>query len=78
MVTRNDITGDLLKSKLNNEKFEENFDKIFGQKKKTNGGWKPPTDVAMPTSSPNKPAEYAEDWQTNERDRAIEIGRAHV
>ena len=60
MVTRNDITGDLLKSKLNNEKFEENFEKIFGQKKKTNGGWKPPTAV-----------EHSEDWQSEQRDRAI-------
>ena len=66
MASWNDLTGDLLKSKLNNEKFEENFDKIFGQKKKTNGGWTPP-----PVVTPTQPAEYAEDWQTAERDRAI-------
>ena len=70
MVARNEITGDLLKSKLNNEKFEENFEKIFG-KKKTNGGWKPPTDVVKPTSTPTQPTEYAEDWQDSQRDKAI-------
>ena len=72
MVARNDITGDKIQTrdKLTKEG-EDNFDKIFGQKKKTNGGWKPPTDVAMPTSTPNKPTEYAEDWQSSERDRAI-------
>lgn len=67
MVARNDITGDKIQTrdKLSKEG-EDNFDKIFGQKKKTNGGWTPP-----PLATPTQPAEYAEDWQTNARDRAI-------
>ena len=32
-TARNDITGDWLQSKPNNEMFEENFDKIFRKKK---------------------------------------------
>ena len=62
MATRNDITGDELKSKLNNKNFEDNFDRIFRKNK---------ADVAKPTSAPTQPVEYAEDWQSAERDRAI-------
>jgi len=29
MVAKNDITGDLIQSKLNSKAFEDNFDKIF-------------------------------------------------
>jgi hypothetical protein len=29
MASKNDITGDWIKSKPNSEQFEENFDKIF-------------------------------------------------
>jgi predicted small secreted protein len=32
MASRNDITGDWIKSKPNSEQFEENFDRIFRQK----------------------------------------------
>ena len=32
-TARNDVTGDWLQSKPNNEMFEENFDKIFRKKK---------------------------------------------
>lgn len=32
MASRNDITGDWIKSKPNSEQFEENFDKIFRKK----------------------------------------------
>lgn len=28
-------------------------------------------DVAMPTSTPTQPVEYAEDWQSEKRDMAI-------
>jgi len=35
MVSHNDITGDALTSKSNNQKFRDNFDKIF-QKPKEN------------------------------------------
>jgi len=33
MATRNDITGDELRSKLSNKNFEDNFDAIFRKKK---------------------------------------------
>jgi hypothetical protein len=33
-TARNDVTGDWLQSKPNNEQFEKNFDLIFGKKKK--------------------------------------------
>lgn len=67
MASYNDITGDKIQTrdKLSKEG-EENFDRIFGTKKKTNGGWTPP-----PVVTPTQPAEYAEDWQSEERDRAI-------
>lgn len=58
MVARNDITGDKIQSrdKLSPEG-EENFDKIFGVKKKTNGGWVPP-----PLSGPQTAQELLDDW----------------
>ena len=33
-TSQNDITGDWLQSKPNNEQFEKNWDLIFGKKKK--------------------------------------------
>ena len=33
-TAQNDITGDWLQSKPNNEQFEKNWDMIFGKKKK--------------------------------------------
>jgi hypothetical protein len=33
-TARNDVTGDWLQSKPNNEQFEKNWDTIFGKKKK--------------------------------------------
>lgn len=33
-TARNDVTGDWLQSKPNNEQFEKNFDLIFGKKEK--------------------------------------------
>jgi hypothetical protein len=38
----NEITGDNLISRKLSKEGENNFDRIFG-KKKTNGGWKPPS-----------------------------------
>jgi len=32
MTTRNDITGDLIKSRVTNKQFEDNFDAIFRKK----------------------------------------------
>lgn len=43
MATRNDITGDELRSKLNSKQFEDNFDRIF-RKKETEAE---PTDVVV-------------------------------
>lgn len=43
MATTNPITGDLMVSRVLSEKGSEAFDRIFGEKKKTNGGWTPPT-----------------------------------
>jgi hypothetical protein len=34
-TARNDVTGDWLQSKPNNEQFEKNFDNIFRKKKET-------------------------------------------
>ena len=46
MVARNDITGDKIQTRDKlSEQGEQNFDKIFGVKKKTNGGWKPPSQL---------------------------------
>jgi hypothetical protein len=32
MATRNDVTGDLIKSRVNSKEFEDNFDNIFRKK----------------------------------------------
>ena len=62
-MATNDITGDSIATRFGNkeaqEKFDSQFDQIFGKKKKTNGGWTPP------------PLEYPEDWQSEKRDKAI-------
>ena len=73
MVARNDITGDKIQTRDKLcEQGEQNFDKIFGTKKRTNGGWTPPSlDMAKPVVTPTQPVEYAEDWQSSQRDRAI-------
>lgn len=41
MAATNEITGDALVSKLNSKEFENNFDKIFGEKPKK-PRWVPP------------------------------------
>jgi len=35
MADKNSITGDLLQSRMNTKEFEENFDRIFGKKKRS-------------------------------------------
>jgi hypothetical protein len=35
MTSKNDITGDWIKSKPHSKQFDENFDRIFGKKEKT-------------------------------------------
>jgi hypothetical protein len=34
-TARNDVTGDFIRSKPSSDMFEENFDRIFGKKKKS-------------------------------------------
>ena len=72
MAARNDITGDLIQSKLNSKAFEDNFDRIF-RKKGRSKGYETAKEInlAKPVVTPTQPAEYAEDWQSNERDKAI-------
>jgi hypothetical protein len=70
MVARNDITGDKIQTRDTlTKEGEESFEKIFG-KRKSNGGWTPPP-LATHVATPAKPVDYAEDWQSNDRDRAI-------
>jgi len=42
MAAYNDVTGDALVSRTLSEEGSKSFDRIFGEKKKTNGGWTPP------------------------------------
>ena len=35
LADKNPITGDLLQSRMNTKEFEENFDRIFGKKKRS-------------------------------------------
>lgn len=51
MTAKNDITGDLLKSKPTTEKYESNYDRIFGKNK-----------VGKPQPSPNQPLDNGEVW----------------
>jgi hypothetical protein len=48
MAGINDVTGDALVSRILSDKGSEAFDRIFGEKKKTNGGWKPPAIMSDP------------------------------
>lgn len=34
MVTKNDVTGDKIKSKVSNDKFRDEYDRLFGKKKR--------------------------------------------
>lgn len=63
MATTNPITGDSISTRFGNketqEKFNNNFDAIFGVK--------PKKEKYVPPTLP----EYSEDWQSEARDRAI-------
>ncbi|CAB4121836.1 hypothetical protein UFOVP17_15 [uncultured Caudovirales phage] len=60
MTSKNDITGDLIKTKPTmGKEFEAQFEKIFGVK--------PPKEKYVPPPLP----EYSEDWQSEKRDKAI-------
>lgn len=65
MATRNDITGDLIQTKLgNNEAYEANWDKIFGKKKAT---------VAEAEPTPDQPVEPTQ-LDLFDEERADRIG----
>jgi hypothetical protein len=67
----NDITGDAISTRFGSkeaqEKFDQSFDTIFGEKKKkTNGGWTPPP---LPLN------EYPETSWDDGEERIENIGR---
>jgi hypothetical protein len=68
MATYNDVTGDQISTRFGNketqEKFNNNFDAIFGVKPKKEKYVPPPLPL-------NEYPEYSEDWQSESRDRAI-------
>ena len=41
-ASKNPITGDKIKSKQTNDKYRDNYDKIFKKEEKENGKQKPP------------------------------------
>lgn len=60
MATKNDITGDEIKSRGNSQAYGDNFDRIFRKNK-----------VVEPVAPATEPVEYSEDWQPESRDRAV-------
>lgn len=54
-MSKNDITGDDIKSRVNTKKYEENYEKIF-RKEKHHVGY-PPLTPNQPVESTNK-----DDW----------------
>jgi hypothetical protein len=43
VASRNDITGDYIQTKTGvSEEYDKEYERIFGKKRKTNGGWTPP------------------------------------
>ena len=37
MATKNDVTGDSIRSRTSNKAYRDNWDRIFGKKKETRG-----------------------------------------
>jgi hypothetical protein len=37
MATKNDVTGDAIQTKMTSDLYRQNWEKIFGKKKKKNG-----------------------------------------
>lgn len=61
MVSKNDITGDKIQTKIGNDnKYEDNYDAIFRKNK-----------VGNATPTPDKPVEPTEEW---DEDRIDTIG----
>lgn len=64
MTTKNDITGDLLKSKPTTKDYETNYDRIFGNKSDDR--------VASITIATNQPVEH---WTEEDEKRQDIIGQ---
>ncbi len=58
-MSKNDITGENLISRTLTPAGEEAFDRIFGVKKKTNGGYVPPP---LPLNEYPSNSDDPEDW----------------
>ena len=78
MTTTNDITGDEIKSKANNDKYLTNFDRIFGNKEKTaNAKMEAKTMCVERTGkgdTQSKPATNVSLGNTSKRDRDTNNG----
>jgi hypothetical protein len=57
MTTKNDITGDLLKSKPSTKQYEDNYDRIFKQNR-----------VGGITIATNQPVDSSENWDEERMD----------
>lgn len=75
MATRNDITGDLIKTKANgaNEAYSDGWDRIFGKKKAvTNEETKEANQVednmATTQATPDQSVESTQDWDEERQD----------
>ena len=79
MATRNDITGDLIKTKANGDKdaYADGWDRIFGKKDKAethkilrqDTKWEgPPIDLASPETAADKPVDNAETFDEERQD----------
>ena len=50
MATKNDVTGDAIQTKLASDAYRQNWEKIFGKKKKKKDGQRRSTKKVQPTS----------------------------
>jgi hypothetical protein len=50
MATKNDVTGDSIQTKLNSNLYRDNYDKIFGKKKKKKNGQRRSAKKVQPIS----------------------------
>lgn len=70
-TAKNDITGDSIQTRAGlSDAGQANWDKIFPPKKKERY-IPPPLVMAESITTPAESPEYAEDWQSSKRDKAI-------
>ena len=50
MATKNDVTGDAIQTKMTSDAYRQNWEKIFGKKKKKKDGQRRNTKKVQPTS----------------------------